>query len=223
MKFILECDASDIGLGSVLRQEDRIIGYYSKKLHSSEMNYSIVEKEYLAMLLSLIHFKNIIQGCYVEIHTDSRNCVYDSKKTTTRIHRWKLLMNEFNYKIMHIKGQDNVIADQLSRCFLVESRVIDHEAIVDRYAIKKTDGSYATDQSNRICIDEKKAKDYLKEIHITSEHRGMSTIYNNIKDYIYLKNLPKLIKETVDTCIMLDALHPSNAQTKESNKEYNQD
>lgn len=31
-KFLLECDASDIGLGSILRQEDKIIGYYSKKI-----------------------------------------------------------------------------------------------------------------------------------------------------------------------------------------------
>lgn len=49
-KITLECDASDFGLGSVLRQDDKVLGYFSKKLHGSELIYSIVEKEYLAML-----------------------------------------------------------------------------------------------------------------------------------------------------------------------------
>lgn len=56
-KIILETDASDIGLGSVLRQEDRVLGYFSKKLHGAEIIYSIVEKEYLAILLSMLQFK----------------------------------------------------------------------------------------------------------------------------------------------------------------------
>ncbi|EQB62373.1 pol polyprotein [Vairimorpha apis BRL 01] len=38
-KFTLECDAPDMGIGSVLRQEDKIIGYYSKKLQGPELNY----------------------------------------------------------------------------------------------------------------------------------------------------------------------------------------
>ncbi|KAF9761438.1 Retrovirus-related Pol polyprotein from transposon 17.6 [Nosema granulosis] len=126
-KFILECDASDIGIGSVLRQEDRIIGYFSKKLQGAELNYSIVEKEYLAILLSLIHFQKIIQGSYTEAYTDSRNCIYESKKTTSRINRWKLLMNEFNYKKVHIKGEDNVIADHLSRCFHIQTNKLEED------------------------------------------------------------------------------------------------
>lgn len=59
-KFKLECDASQDGMGSVLLQEDKIIGYFSKKLHGSELNYSIVEKEYLSIVLGLLHLKRII-------------------------------------------------------------------------------------------------------------------------------------------------------------------
>lgn len=84
-KFKLNCDASELGMGSVLFQEDRIIGYYSKKLRGSELNYTIVEKEYLSVLLSMMHFKNIKQGSYVEIHTENKNCVQGTKKETSRI------------------------------------------------------------------------------------------------------------------------------------------
>lgn len=71
-KFVLQCDASDIGLGAVLTQEGKIIRYYSKKFSKAEINYTIVEKEFLAILLSLIKFKSIIQGSYVEVQTDSK-------------------------------------------------------------------------------------------------------------------------------------------------------
>lgn len=59
-KFRLECDATDKGIGCVLMQENEIIGYYSKKLHGAELNYTIVGKEYLSILLRLIHFKRIV-------------------------------------------------------------------------------------------------------------------------------------------------------------------
>ncbi|TBU05616.1 reverse transcriptase, partial [Hamiltosporidium magnivora] len=72
-KFRLETDASDLGMGSVLMQDDKIIGYFSRKFKKTELNYTIVEKEYLAILMSMIHFKTIIQGTYVEIFTDSKN------------------------------------------------------------------------------------------------------------------------------------------------------
>lgn len=84
-----------------------------------ELNYSIVEKKYLSLLLASIHFKKIIQGCYTEIYTDNRNCLFDTKKATSRISRLSLLMNEFNYKIIHIDGSKNVIADRLSRCLSI--------------------------------------------------------------------------------------------------------
>lgn len=121
-KFTLECDAPDMGIGSVLRQEDKIIGYYFKKLQGPELNYSIVEKEYLSIFLVLLHFQRIIQGNYIEIYTDNRNCNHDNKKITSRIQRWKLLMNEFSYSIFHIQGKNNSVADELSRCFLLKTK-----------------------------------------------------------------------------------------------------
>lgn len=92
-KFTLHCDACDTGLGSVLTQEGKIIRYYNKKFNGAELNHTIVEKEYLAIVLSMINFKNIIQGSYVEVFTDSRNCVFESKKDTSRIERWNLILN----------------------------------------------------------------------------------------------------------------------------------
>lgn len=44
-EFTLETDASDKGVGAVLKQENKIIGFYSSKLSDCEKNYTVVEKE----------------------------------------------------------------------------------------------------------------------------------------------------------------------------------
>lgn len=49
-KCVLETDASDIGLGCVLKQDDRIIYCLSRVLKGEEPHYSITEKELLAAL-----------------------------------------------------------------------------------------------------------------------------------------------------------------------------
>ncbi|MGL5900688.1 MAG: RNase H-like domain-containing protein, partial [Lactobacillaceae bacterium] len=218
-KFTLECDASDVGIGSVLKQEDKIIGYFSKKLKHSELNYSIVEKEYLAMLLSMIHFEKIIQGNYVEIYTDSANCTRDSKVKTTRINRWKILMNEFNYKIYHIKGKDNAVADQLSRCFSLKAKedYTDYMEAINKSALKDTNGNYMLNK-NRVIIQPNKYLSLMRTIHDLSGHKGISTMFNNLKNYIYIKNMIYVIKECVETCTICTRVKEQIYRNNRDNK-----
>ena len=54
--FILQTDASNMGVGAVLSQgseEDQPIAYFSRKLLPRERNYSVVEKECLAVVLGI--------------------------------------------------------------------------------------------------------------------------------------------------------------------------
>ena len=55
-------DASDIGAGSVLLQEDENgvdhpVCFFSKKFNASQMNYSAIEKECLSLILAVQHFE----------------------------------------------------------------------------------------------------------------------------------------------------------------------
>lgn len=57
----------------MLYQEEGILGYFSKK-------FTNTEKELIGIVKSVLFFKDIIQGYYVEIYTDNRNCGYEIKK-----------------------------------------------------------------------------------------------------------------------------------------------
>ena len=54
-------DASDVGAGSVLLQDNNVVDhpvcYYSKKFNKHQRNYSTIEKECLSLILALQHFK----------------------------------------------------------------------------------------------------------------------------------------------------------------------
>ena len=52
-KFTLETDASDIGLGAILKQGEQIITFISKNLSPAERNYYITEREVLAALWAM--------------------------------------------------------------------------------------------------------------------------------------------------------------------------
>ena len=61
-EFKLAVDASDVGAGGVLLQEDdngvdHPICYFSKKFSKHQKNYSSVEKECLSLILALQHFE----------------------------------------------------------------------------------------------------------------------------------------------------------------------
>ena len=73
--FILQTDASAFGLGYVLSQidgtgEEHPIAFASKKLLQSEKNYSAIEREALAIVQGVKHFRTYLQGSKFTIETD---------------------------------------------------------------------------------------------------------------------------------------------------------
>ncbi len=64
--FILETDASSFAMGAVLHQSHdsslRPIGFYSAKWDKAQLNYAIPDKELLAILMALRHWRHLLQG-----------------------------------------------------------------------------------------------------------------------------------------------------------------
>jgi len=65
-EFILDTDASNIGIGAVLSQKqegkEKVIAYYSRILSKSERNYCVTHRELLAIVNSLKFFAIIFWG-----------------------------------------------------------------------------------------------------------------------------------------------------------------
>ena len=68
--FTLQTDASDIGLGAVLEQEGKVIAYASRTLTKSECNYSVIQKECLAIIFALKQFRHYLLGRKFQLMTD---------------------------------------------------------------------------------------------------------------------------------------------------------
>lgn len=115
--FKLTTDASNISIGSVLSQNNHPIAYYSRTLNTAERNYSTIERELLAIVDSTKHFRPYLYGQKFVIETDHNPLVWLSKikEPNSRLIRWRLKLEEFNYEIKYTKGKENSVADALSR------------------------------------------------------------------------------------------------------------
>ena len=119
--FILQTDASNRGIGTVLSQRDNkgIECPYSKTLLPREQCYSMIEKECLAIKLATHAFRVYLLGRPFIIQTDHRSLewLHRLKDNNARLTRWSLALHPYDYEVWYCSGQDNANADTLSRAF----------------------------------------------------------------------------------------------------------
>ena len=61
-------------------------------------------------------FRNILFGYKINVYSDHKNLVHATTMSQSqRVMRWRLILEEFGPDIKHIKGEDNTVADAISR------------------------------------------------------------------------------------------------------------
>lgn len=121
--FVLESDASNVGLGAVLKQDGKTIAYVSRTLKKAERNYSITEKEVLAALWAMEKLRYYLDGREFDLVSDHEAIKEMRKKLefgSAKIARWFERLEAFNYRPIYRKGAEMVQADALSRAPGVE-------------------------------------------------------------------------------------------------------
>lgn len=120
-RFLVQVDASEVGLGAVLAQgepgAEQPILYLSRKLLPREARYSVVEKEGLAIKWALESLRYYLLGREFDLETDHRalSWINSMKDHNARLTRWYLSLQPFKFVIRHRSGKSNLVADYLSR------------------------------------------------------------------------------------------------------------
>ena len=119
--FILRTDASNIGLGAILLQtieDERFpVAYASRKLLQREKAYSTIERECLAVVWAIRKFEPYLYGRQFVLETDHHPLAYmnSAKPANGRLMRWILALQPYRFRVVAIRGSENVGADLLSR------------------------------------------------------------------------------------------------------------
>lgn len=120
-KFIIQSDASRIGIGAMLYQENpqqrTYLAFISRKLRPHEVNYTVTELEMLAIIYALQKWRKLIYGFKILLRTDHKALTFLLKTSiaSERVNRWALYVQQYDIDIEHCPGKENLIPDALSR------------------------------------------------------------------------------------------------------------
>ena len=118
--FFVVTDASDHSIGAVLLQKYETyypIEFISKQLDVHQRNWHCSEKEVFAVVFALEKWKRFLLHKKFILYTDHRNLVelFTKHKHNAKLNRWILRLQPYHFEAKWIAGDENIVADYLSR------------------------------------------------------------------------------------------------------------
>lgn len=139
LPVVLSTDASGCAVGAVLEQDDgmgrRPVAFFSQTLSIHEQRYTIRERELLAIVQAIRHWRCYLHGRQFIVHTDHESLRYlrTQDKLNDRQVRWLEMLEQYDFKIIPVPGTRNPVADALSRnTELAESRIEANSELLTR-------------------------------------------------------------------------------------------
>lgn len=121
-EFILATDASGYAISYILSQLDEtgrevVIQYGGRALTKAEQKWSITEREGLAVVEGIKVYRVYLANRKFTVHTDhvSLQWLRTIHNATGRLGRWSVLLQGYDFDIVHKSGQSHGNADALSR------------------------------------------------------------------------------------------------------------
>lgn len=112
--FIIQTDASDIGMGGVLVQgegeNERVIAYCSAKFSAAQRNYQTTERECLAVITAIEKFRPYIEGVKFTVVTDHASLLWlkNLKDPTGRLCRWSLRLQPYDFDFVYLRTKSRL-------------------------------------------------------------------------------------------------------------------
>jgi len=117
-EFHVHTNVSNFALAVMLGQNldntiDKPIFYASRLMNSAKKNYITIEKEALAMIYVVKKFKHYLLHNNFVFYVDHQALLYLVNKplVTSRIAKWLLLLQEFDFKMVYKLGQIHFVLD----------------------------------------------------------------------------------------------------------------
>ena len=220
--FTIHVDASNTAIGAVLSQEEHPTGFMSRRLTDAERNYSAYDREALAVVTALRHWRHLIlNGQPIRVECDNRSVKHllTQKDLSPRQARWADLLSEYPVEIVHIRGKDNLVADALSRSLNTTETQFEmpeeiKKAIVDGW--KKFDVKLLEEDSRcniteegivyfdgRLYVpedNELKTRILVSVHHDGAGHLGREKTLDLVKRHFYWPGLTLDVEEFVRSC-----------------------
>ncbi len=244
--FIVQCDASGVGIGGVLLQKfdtELPIAYESRKLTPAEANYPVHELELLAIIHCLKVWRCYLEGKKVVVRTDhaSLRFIKTQKNLSRRVCRWIELMQNFDLEIQYVPGKTNVIADALSRLEVntvadedwpqLYHQYFNKEPVPERFEkmLENERNHYSIDNGVIYFQHPENGKvpyipfsyraDLVWKQHHGIGHLAGESTYNVVKERGYWPGMKKDILEWVKTCVICQKCNERNGNDKRNSQE----
>lgn len=243
--FAIHCDASSGGIGGVLIQTidglEHPIAYYSRCLNTHERNYGITERELLAVLDSVTHFRPYIEGAHFTVVTDHSSLKWlgSLSNPSGRLARWSSRLSQFSFDVVHRRGTQHIVPDVLSRmdvALISGSNLSDttdkwylnawkgcqefpqrfqNFQIKDNelYRHTKTQLDLCEDTAWKRVIPQEDRKNIISDSHDSTRacHPGVFKTYKKLQLRYYWPNMYKDVKNFISQCTVCKAHKISTA------------
>nr|GEZ56240.1 putative reverse transcriptase domain-containing protein [Tanacetum cinerariifolium] len=201
--FVVYCDASHKGLGTVLMQKEKVIAYASRQLKVHEKNYTTHDLELGAVVFALKMWRYYLYGTKCVVFTDHKSLqhILDQKELNMRQRRWLELLSDYDCEIRYHPGKANVVADALTRKeenFIKE----DLHGMINKLE-PRVDGTLCLNNRSWIpCIGDLRAL-IMHKSHKTkySIHHGSNKMYQDLKKLYWWPNMKAEIATYVSKCL----------------------
>jgi len=117
----VECDASEVAIAAMLRQNHRLIAFMSRTLSPTEQKYPAVEWGATPIIEAVRKWAHYLHGRTFCLVADQRSVAFmldplkGTKIKNNKILLWRAELGTFSYRVEHTPGVDNVVPDALSR------------------------------------------------------------------------------------------------------------
>ncbi|UYV75023.1 hypothetical protein LAZ67_12002130 [Cordylochernes scorpioides] len=208
-------DTSSLGVAGVLKQPDEQgishpIGYFSRKLHPYEQNYTASEIETLAIINSVQRFHTYLHNIHFTLHTDHLPLKWfkNVKNPQGRLFRWSLILSQYSFDIKHIKGLNNIEADMLSRApvsfYLTYNEFKEHQSTeqISSGKIKIQNGLYMINKKGfkRAYVPQTLRQKLLSKVHTKHGHIGTTQMTKIISPHYYWPHMTRDIANYTKHC-----------------------